>query len=113
MGFLRTLFWIAVTVVVVVFSLRNWVPVTINLLGNLQADVKLPILLLLFFLLGFLPLYVWHRATRWRHARALAAERTVVPPAPATASAPSPMAAPLPPLASTSAADGFGPAKAD
>lgn len=106
MGFLRTLFWMAVTVVVVVFSLRNWVPVTINLFGNLQADVKLPVLLLFFFLLGFVPLYIWHRATRWRHARALAAE-----PAPLSA-------APVPPIVradtlDAGAAPGIAPARAD
>lgn len=77
MAFLRTLFWMALTVVVVVFSLRNWVPVTINLFGNLQVDVKLPVLLLFFFLLGFGPLYAWHRAACWRHARRLAAERAL------------------------------------
>ena len=105
MAFLRTLFWIVVTVVVVVFSLRNWVPVTISLFGNLQADVKLPVLLLIAFLLGFVPLYAWHRLTRWRHGRALTGERVaVVPPAPA------PVSAPLPPR---SAAEGFGPARAD
>jgi putative membrane protein len=65
MNFLRTLGWIVLTIVVVVFSLRNWVPVTINLFAGLQADVKLPVLLLVAFLLGFLPLYAYHRAVRW------------------------------------------------
>jgi len=69
MAFLRTLFWIAITVVVVVFSVNNWVPVTINLFGDLQADVKLPVLLLIVFLIGFVPLYVWMSALRWRDAR--------------------------------------------
>jgi len=100
MAFLRTLFWIVLTVVVVVFSLRNWVPVTINLFGNLQADVKLPVLLLFFFLLGFVPLYLWHRATRWRHARALAVERAGVPPV-------------VVPAAPAFPADGIAPARAD
>jgi putative membrane protein len=65
MNFLRTLGWIVLTIVVVVFSLRNWAPVTINLFAGLQADVKLPVLLLIAFLLGFLPLYIYHRAVRW------------------------------------------------
>jgi uncharacterized integral membrane protein len=87
MAFLRTLFWIAITVIVVVFSFRNWVPVTINLFGDTQADVKLPVLLLISFLIGFVPLYAWHRAVRWRHNRKLAViER--VPPAAAVPPAP-------------------------
>ncbi|UAK23019.1 hypothetical protein [Sphingomonas nostoxanthinifaciens] len=69
MGFLRTLFWIAVTVVVVVFSFHNWVPVTVSLFGDLKADVKLPVLLLIAFLAGFLPLLIWHKAMRWRDQR--------------------------------------------
>ena len=72
MAFLRTLFWIVLTVVVVVFSIRNWIPVTISLFGNIDADVKLPVLLLIAFLIGFVPLYIWHHAFKWRHARKLA-----------------------------------------
>ena len=97
MAFLRTLFWIVLTIVAVVFSSHNWVPVTLNLFGNLQADVKLPVLLLVVFLAGFLPPYLWHRAVRWRDRRVGMAERAAVtaPPVPA---APEP---------------GFGPARAD
>ena len=98
MGFLRTLFWIVVTVVVVVFATRNWVPVTISLFGDIQADVKLPVLLLIAFLLGFVPLYIWYRTIRWRDRRRLAA---LTPPAPAIVQ---PVVEPAP---------GFGPAPAD
>lgn len=69
MGFLRTLFWIAITVVVVVFSFHNWTSVTLDLFGGLQADAKLPVLLFIAFLLGFVPLYIWHRVQRWRYQR--------------------------------------------
>jgi len=90
MAFLRTLFWIAITVIVVVFSVNNWGPVTINLFGDLRADVKLPVLLLIVFLIGFLPPYLWMRALRWRDARrSLMTSRAnitnILPPAPATA----------------------------
>jgi len=88
MAFLRTLFWIAVTVIVVVFSVRNWVPVPVNLFGDTVVETKLPMLLLIGFLIGFVPLYVWHRAVKWRHNRKLnAIERSappvIVPPPPA------------------------------
>ncbi len=69
MGFLRTLFWIAITVVVVVFSFHNWTSVTLDLFGGLQADAKLPVLLFVAFLIGFLPLYIYHRVQRWRYQR--------------------------------------------
>ena len=96
MAFLRTLFWIVLTVVVVVFSVHNWVPVTINLFGGLLAEVKLPALLAIAFLAGFVPLYIYHRTIRWRDRRR--------PPVIVTAPA-----APPP----DAAAPGFGPAPAD
>ena len=86
MAFLRTLFWIALTVIIVVFSVRNWVPVPVNLFGDTVVETKLPMLLLIGFLIGFVPLYAWHRAVKWRHGRKLTAiERgpvIVTPPAP-------------------------------
>lgn len=85
MGFLRTLFWIAITVVVVVFSFHNWTTVTLDLFGGLAADAKLPVLLLIAFLLGFLPLYIYHRVQRWRYQRRMIDQpRIVTPPPPQT-----------------------------
>lgn len=90
MNFLRTLGWIVLTIVVVVFSIHNWAPVTINLFAGLQADVKLPLLLLIAFLIGFLPLYIYHRAMKWRWRKKLAnaAPAAMIPPAPVVEPAP-------------------------
>ena len=54
MQFLKTLFWVVLAVVLVLFAHANWNPVTLNLWGGLEADVKLPALLIGAFLLGFL-----------------------------------------------------------
>ena len=85
MNFLRTLFWVVLAVSLAIFANRNWADVTINLWGNIQADVKLPFLLLLTFLIGFLPPYLLMRSRLWSLRRKLVlAERPVVaPPAPA------------------------------
>lgn len=86
MNFLRTLFWVVVAVSLAIFSSRNWNDVTVNLWGNLQADVKLPMLLLVIFLIGFLPPFFILRGHIWRLKRRLAiAERPAVAPAPAAA----------------------------
>ena len=78
MNFLKTLFWVVVAIVAVIFSTNNWSPVTLNLWGGLQADVKLPVLLLLVFLLGLLPTFIWHHAKRWQLKRRLtSAERAL------------------------------------
>jgi lipopolysaccharide assembly protein A len=84
MNFLRTLFWVVVAVSLAIFASRNWGDVTINLWGNLQAEIKLPILLIVIFLIGFLPPFLILRGKLWTLRRRLAiAERPpVASPAP-------------------------------
>lgn len=78
MQFLKTLFWVILAVLAVIFSFANWTPVTINLWGSVQVDSRLPFVLLIAFLIGFLPMLALYRATRWRlRRRAEAAERTL------------------------------------
>ena len=80
MQFLKTLFWVALAVILVLFASVNWRPVTLTLWGGLEADVKLPVLLLLSFLLGLLPMLILHRARLWSVRRRLEAqERNAVP----------------------------------
>ena len=82
MNFLRTLFWVVLAVSLAIFATRNWADVTLNLWGNIQADVKLPILILVIFLIGFLPPFLVLRGRIWGLKRKLAlAERPVEPPA--------------------------------
>jgi len=77
MQFLKTLFWVLVAVFVTFFSYRNWAPVTLSLWGDIQADVKITLLLLVFFLLGFLPTWLLMRTRIWSYRRRLdALERT-------------------------------------
>jgi putative membrane protein len=78
MQFLRTLFWVVLAVVAVIFAVNNWNQVTVNLWGGLQADAKLPVLLFAAFLLGLVPMFILHRATRWSLRRRLdSAERSL------------------------------------
>lgn len=65
MQFLNTLFWVLVAVIVALFASRNWGNVTLNLWGDIQADIKIPLLLALMFLLGFLPSWLILRARIW------------------------------------------------
>jgi putative membrane protein len=82
MRFLSTLFWVLLAVILVLFGTRNWTDVTLNLWGDIQADVKVPILLLIVFLLGFLPTWLIMRARIWswrRRVDALDRQRAVPP----------------------------------
>lgn len=65
MQFLKTLFWVAVAIVVVLFARVNWFPVTLTLWGGLEADVKLPVLVFGAFLLGLVPTLVLYQARLW------------------------------------------------
>ena len=66
MHFLKTLFWVVVAVLLFYLSSRNWHDVTLNLWGDIQVDIKVPILLLVTFLLGWLPIFLLHRGRMWR-----------------------------------------------
>jgi putative membrane protein len=69
MRFLTTLFWALIAVLVALFFYRNWTDVTIDLWNDIEADIKLPVLLLFVFLLGFLPPWLIMRARLWKMRR--------------------------------------------
>ena len=93
MQFLKTLFWVALAVILVLFATANWTNVVITLWGGLEADVKLPALLLVTFLLGLVPIALVYRARIWTLRRRLdALERQT-----AAASTPTPAAEPVEP----------------
>lgn len=105
MQFLKTIFWVALAVIAVIFSFNNWTDVQVALFGGMVWQTKLPVPLLFSFLIGLVPALVLHRATRWSLRRkldtverALADVRAPVETAPAAVALP-PVAAPLPPAA--------------
>lgn len=72
MQFLKTLLVIMLAVVFMVFAYNNWQAVTIDLWSGLQMVTKLPVVLLVAFLVGFLPLWAYHRTSSWRLKRRIA-----------------------------------------
>jgi uncharacterized integral membrane protein len=79
MQFLKTLFWVALAVVLVLFAHANWQAVTIELWGGLEVDIKLPVLVFGVFLIGFLPTFILYRARLWSLRRRLEAhERNAI-----------------------------------
>ena len=71
MQFLKTLFWIVLTVIAVAFAFKNWNSVELLLRGNIVVEVKLPALFIIVFLIGFLPTFVIYRARVWSLRRRL------------------------------------------
>lgn len=88
MQFLRTTLWVAIAVIVAIVASNNWRDVTLDLWGNIQVDIKIPVLLILVFLIGFLPPFLILRARLWQVRRRLESlERAQA--APPAAAAPS------------------------
>ena len=86
MQFLRTTFWVAIAVILAIVASHNWHDVTLDLWGNIEVDIKMPVLLILIFLLGFLPPFLILRARLWQMRRRLdSLERAQAVPAPASA----------------------------
>ncbi|MEY4869765.1 MAG: hypothetical protein RIS11_959 [Pseudomonadota bacterium] len=72
MSFLKTLFWVIFVTGFVVFAINNWQPVSMKLWNDLWLDSKLPAVIAASFLLGFLPLWIWHRTVQYRLNRRIA-----------------------------------------
>lgn len=66
MQFLKILFWVVVGGFLAILGWRNWTDVTLNLWGDIQVDIKVPVLLTFMFLVGWLPTYLIYRARLWR-----------------------------------------------
>lgn len=73
MQFLKTVFWVLIAVLVVLFAVRNWTPVTLNLWADIQAETKLPMLVFVGFLIGWLPTWLIMRARLWTMKRRIEA----------------------------------------
>jgi len=98
MQFLKTLFWVVVAVVMVLFARDNWQVVHVNLWAGLVADIKLPILVLIAFLIGLLPTLIMYRARLWSMRRRLDTQGGSV------ANGPVPIPVPVPKPVRTSSA---------
>ena len=79
MRFLNLLFWLVVVGLAMAptLAVENWRDVPINLWGSLQADIKIPVLLALVLLLGWLPAYIFYRTRLWRLRRGEVARAAV------------------------------------
>lgn len=66
MQFLKTLFWVVIAVSLALLARSNWQDVTLNLWSDIQIDIKLPVLIALMFLVGWLPTFLIYRAKMWR-----------------------------------------------
>ncbi len=73
MRILRTIIWVLALIGFLIFAIYNWKPVELTLWQNLVLETKLPMLALLAFALGFVPMWALHRSVTWRQNRRIRA----------------------------------------
>jgi len=92
MHVVRTIIWVLLLVALAAFSVVNWEPVTLRVWDGVLIDTMLPGVVILAFALGFIPMWLVHRAAKWQWRRRVtaleaAARAMPVPAAPALAPA--------------------------
>jgi hypothetical protein len=96
MRFLKVLFWLLLGGLLAAFVIYNGDErVMLRLWGGLVVDFSLPMLMILVFLAGFLPMLLAYHALRWRMRQRLAGMERALTHIRAVAV---PAAPPLPPL---------------
>ncbi len=86
---IRTIIWIIVAVVLTIFAVANSQVVAVSVWPGYVAELPLSILIILVFLLGFLPPFLFNLGNRWRLGRQISMQEQVIaqlrtpPPAPA------------------------------
>jgi uncharacterized integral membrane protein len=99
MQIVRTIVWVLLLIVLLIFSINNWNPVEVKIWEGLVLETRIPALVVISFLLGLLPMWLLHRITAYSARRRISslesAARTVaVTPPPAVDPAADPLVAP-------------------
>ncbi|OYX43199.1 MAG: hypothetical protein B7Y87_04110 [Sphingomonadales bacterium 32-64-22] len=78
MNIIRTIIWVVVAILLLVFTVNNWKVVEVKIWEDILIETKLPVLVIISFLVGFLPLWLLHRGTRWQLRRRINSLETAV-----------------------------------
>ena len=69
MQIIRTIVWVLILFGILTFSFFNWETVEVNLWENLVLETKVPVLVITAFLLGLVPMWMYHRSVQWSLGR--------------------------------------------
>ena len=69
MQIIRTVVWVVLLAALLLFSAFNWKPVEVKIWEGLVLETKIPALVLISFLIGLLPMWLLHWATKWQLKR--------------------------------------------
>ena len=100
MQIVRTIVWVLLLIVLLIFSINNWNPVQVKIWEGLVLETKIPALVVISFLLGLLPMWLLHKITAFSARRRISSLETaartaaVTPVAPPVDPATDPLVAP-------------------
>ncbi len=90
MQIVRTVIWVLLLVGLLLFSIANWDPtVTVRIWDDIVVDTKIPAIVIVAFMIGFLPMWLYYRGSKWQMKRKIASLESAARTAAAT-----PVAAP-------------------
>ena len=74
MQIVRTILWLLLLAALLLFSWANWEPgVTVRIWEGIVVDTRLPAIVILSFLAGLVPMWLYHRGVKWRLSRRIRA----------------------------------------
>ncbi|MGY6552085.1 MAG: LapA family protein [Erythrobacter sp.] len=65
MQVIRTIAWVLLVCGILIFSVYNWRPVEVTIWENLVLETKVPVLMVLAFLGGLVPVLAYHLSVKW------------------------------------------------
>ena len=85
MQIVRTIVWVLLLVLLVIFSINNWNVVPVKIWEGLILETKVPALVVISFLLGLLPMWLLHKISAYNARRKISSlqSRTAAPAVPA------------------------------
>ncbi len=74
MQIVRTILWVLLLVAVLAFSFGNWdKQIDVRIWPGIVWDTRVPALVIVSFMIGLIPMWLYHRGVRWRQARRISA----------------------------------------
>ncbi|WP_183030086.1 lipopolysaccharide assembly protein LapA domain-containing protein [Altericroceibacterium spongiae] len=78
MKIIRTVVWVVILIALLLFAYFNWKPVEVKIWEGLILETKIPALVVISFLVGLIPMWLIHRASRWQNRRRIASLENAV-----------------------------------
>jgi uncharacterized integral membrane protein len=93
MQIVRTIIWVLLLVVLLIFSINNWNPIEVKIWEGLILETKIPALVVISFLIGLVPIWLYHRGKMFYLNRRISSLETAARTAAVTPVAPPPPSA--------------------